>query len=108
MCVTQNSRRVTVLDEVMTTFFTAGVSRDATVLAQLCKTRLTARENFVYVGLMAGVPQHSIGGGFENSVQCDGKFDSSQVGTKVSTSFGDRTDNEFANLFGELIELGKR
>jgi hypothetical protein len=57
---------------------------------------------------MAGVPQHSISRGFKNAVQCNGKFDSSQVGTKVSTSFGDCTDNELADLFGELIELGKR
>ena len=62
----------------------------------------------MHVCLMPGIPQHGIGGGFKNTVQCDGQFHSTEVRTKVATRFGHSFHDEFANLFGEVIQLWDR
>ena len=79
VCIRQHSGGVTVLNEVVTTLFAAGVSRDTAVLTQLAETRLTTRENLVHVCLVPGVPQDGVGGGFKNTVQRNGQLDCSEV-----------------------------
>ena len=94
---------MTVLNEVMATFFAAGIARDTTGLTKLGKTRLTTRENLVHIRLMSGVPQDGIGRAFENTVQCNGEFHSAKVRTKVSAGLGNSVHDEVTNLGGEVI-----
>ena len=65
-----------------------------------------ARDNFVDVGLMAGVPQQSVGGGVEHAMKGHGQLDSTQVRTKVSAGDGHLFDDELAYLRRQLIEFG--
>ena len=106
MCIRQHSGGVAVLNEVVAAFFAAGVTRDAAVLAQLGEPRLTTRENLVHIRLVAGVPQHGIGGGLEYSVQRNGQFHGTQVGPQVTTGLCHGVHDEIANLTRQLIELG--
>ena len=68
-----------VLDEVVATFLATWVTRDSVLLAQLGKACFAARENFVHVRLMAGVPQNRICGALEYAMQCDGEFHCAKV-----------------------------
>jgi hypothetical protein len=91
---------MTVFDEVVSTFFATGVTREATVLAQFGEARFATSENFVHVCLVPGVPQHCISGGLKHSVQGNGQLDGSQVGAKVTARFGDGAHNELTDLSG--------
>ena len=97
---------MTIFDEVMHTFFTTWISRNATCLAQLAKAPAPTRNNFVNVGLMSCVPQDGVTRLIKYAVQCKCEFDCTQVGTEMATRFGNCSHYKITDLGSQLLEFG--
>ncbi|CAM5425589.1 hypothetical protein SHIRM173S_03346 [Streptomyces hirsutus] len=95
---------VTVLDDVVLGLGLRGVAGEAALHLQLGEV-LPAGQQFVHVGLVSGVPEHFVPGGFEDAVQGQGEFHHAQVGAEVATGLGDRLDEEGPDLLGQPVQL---
>mmetsp|Transcript_15157 Transcript_15157/g.23484 ORF Transcript_15157/g.23484 Transcript_15157/m.23484 type:complete len:244 (+) Transcript_15157:2606-3337(+) len=80
-------------------------SRNTIELTQRRESITTASEHFVGVALMCNVPDDVILGHIEDVVKSSCKFNNTERGGKVSTSFRDSLDNLPAELVGELLEF---
>ena len=101
--IRQHRRCVTIFNEVVHAFFTAGVSRKPASLAQLCKPAPSTCNQFVNVGLVPGVPQDGVAWRLEHSMQRQGELDRAEVRTQMPAGFGYRCNDEVANLTCQLV-----
>jgi hypothetical protein len=69
--VGEHGRGVAVLDDVVLALLAARITRQATGLAQLGEAITAPGQDFVDVGLMAGVPQDRVARGLEHPVEGD-------------------------------------
>ena len=103
--VGEDRRRVAVLHEVVLGLRPARVARQPAGLAELLEAGPAPGDDLVDVRLVAGVPQHGVGGGVEHPVQREGELDGTEVGAEVPAGLGDGLHDEVAELAGELVEL---
>ena len=66
-----------------------------------------AGKHLVDVGLVADVEEQLVRGSVEDRVQGQGQLDDSKVGAQVAAGLGERLNEEFANLLGQLVHLRK-
>ena len=76
---------------------TAGAYRPDAVAA--------AGQNFVWVGLVADVPNQLVGRGVEDMVERDGQLDDAKAGAKMPTGDGDSADCLGAQFVGNLLQV---
>ena len=94
---------VAVLDDVVLGLRPRGVAGQAALAAELGEV-LPAGEELVHVRLVAGVPQHPVGGGVEDAVERDRQLHHAEVGAQVPAGPGDRLDEEVADVGGQFVE----
>ncbi len=100
----EDGRGVRVLDDVVLGLGLRGVAGQAALHLQFGEV-LTAGEQLVHVGLVAGVPEDLVLGRVENPVQRDGELHHAEVGTEVTAGLGDRFDKEGPDLLRQLVQL---
>jgi hypothetical protein len=79
---------------------------DAADLAERPESVVTAGQQLVGVGLMAGGPHDPVSRRFEEPMEGDGQLDDAERATEMATGRRDRRDDRLADLGGELLELG--
>src|SRR5207253_478923 len=84
----------------------AGVPGEPATLLQAVEPRGPARQQFVDVGLVAGVPDDRVRRALEHSMDGEGELDHTEVGREVATRPGDLFDEEGSDLPCQLLELG--
>lgn len=104
----QRGRRMRGLDPVVRALRPARIAGEATDLAERVETVLTAGEDLVHIGLMAGVEDDRIGWRIEDPVQRDGQLHDTEVRSEVPAGDGDLPHQELANLLGQLAQLRYR
>ena len=82
-----------------------GKPRQPAKLPQTVHAVAPARQDFVWVGLMAHIPHQAVFGGVENIVQGHRQLHRAKVGTQVSTGFGHRVKQVGTQLVGQCPEL---
>mmetsp|Transcript_13490 Transcript_13490/g.21017 ORF Transcript_13490/g.21017 Transcript_13490/m.21017 type:complete len:286 (+) Transcript_13490:2606-3463(+) len=86
-------------------FLTFAKSRHTIELTQRRESITTASEHFVGVALMSNVPDDVILGHIEDVVESSCKFNNTERGGEVTTSFRDSLDDLPTELVGKLLEL---
>ena len=92
-------------DPVVLTLGAVGVSRYAASLAKPLEPIAATSQEFVDVGLVAGVPEEDVFGGFENPVERKRKLNYTEVGPEVAAGGFHGRDDEFPDFATELVEL---
>ena len=90
---------------VMGAFHPFGEAADTAGLAQRVKKCLSAREQFMGIGLVTHVPDYFISGGIKDVMESDGKFDDAQVWSQMPPGAGYRADNLLPDFLGQLGQL---
>ena len=93
------------LDPVVLALGARRIAGQAALLAQRVELVTAAGENLVYVGLMAGVEDHGVGGRVEHPVDRQGEFDDAEVRAEVPTGCGDLLNQEVTDLVGEFAQI---
>jgi hypothetical protein len=96
---------VTGLNPVVLALGSTGVARESAALAKTLEAVAAPGQELVDVGLVTGIPEQDVFGGFKDPVQGNREFDHSQVRAEVSARLLDVGDDELANLLAELVEL---
>ena len=78
---------------------------EATFLAQGAEAVEAAGEEFVGIGLMAGVPYHGVLRQLERGVECDGQFNRAQVRAEVASGAADVRKDRGADLVRQRQQL---
>jgi hypothetical protein len=77
--VRERRRRVARLNPVVRTLGATRVPREAPALSKTGEVSTSTGQQFVDVGLVAGVPEQDVLGGVEHSMKSKGQFDDAQV-----------------------------
>ena len=83
-------------------FVAVRVAREAAALAQLREALAASGQQLVHVSLMTGVEDDRLGRGVEDPVERDRELDRTEIRPQVTAGLSDGTDQEVADLFGEL------
>ena len=96
------------LDDIVLGFGPARVAREPALLSQTREV-LSAGEQLVHIGLMAGVEDDGVAGAVEDPVERHGQLDDAEIGTVVATGAGNRLHEELADLLGQggQVALGE-
>ena len=78
---------------------------EAAGLADGVEAVAAAGENLVDVGLVADVKENLVFGRVEDGMKGQGQLDDAQVGAEMAAGYGERLDQEFADLFCECGHL---
>jgi hypothetical protein len=92
------------LDDVVRALGALRVARQAPAGAQTAEV-LTAGEELVDVGLVAGVEDHRVARRVEHAVDRERELDDPEVRAEMAARLRDVLDQEGADLVGELLEL---
>ena len=103
--VAQAGGRVRVLHQVMLGLGPAGVAGQPAPLAQRAELGHPPGEQFVHVGLVAGVEHDLVHRRVEHPVQGDGQLDHAQVGPQVAAGPRHRLDQQVPNFAGQGGQL---
>jgi hypothetical protein len=74
-------------------------------LAEILEAVAPTGEEFVDVGLVAGVPKNDVLGRLEDAMESDGEFDDAEIGAEMPARLDDARDDELADLLTEFVEL---
>jgi hypothetical protein len=94
------------VEHVVVRFAAAGEAADAVELAERVETLEAAGQQLVRVGLVAGIPDDAIARRLQETVQRQRELDHPQRRTEVPAGLGHGLNDRFAQLAGELFELG--
>ena len=73
--------------------------------SRLRKPLAPSGQDLVGIGLVADIPYQPVVRGVEDIVQGNGQFDRAQAGREMAAGTGNRFNQKFAQLGGELHEL---
>ncbi len=105
---TDGGARVTNTEGVVLAFRACRKGCESAVLLDRMQPVSTAGEDFVWIRLVADVPDQPVLRCLENVMQCDRQLDGSQAGREVPAPRADALNEEIPQLFGHGGQLGKR
>ena len=101
----QRRARVPRAVTVMLALGTQGKAVQAVGRANGVKTAFPAGEQFVYVALVAHVPDELVLRCGEDAMESDGQLDHAKVGAQMPSVFGENGDEFLADFLGQLLQL---
>ncbi len=97
---------MTAIEHVVRRFAPAREATDPVERAERRKSRQTAGQELVRVGLVTRVPDDPVARRLEQPMEGDRELDHAQRRAEVAARLGDRADDRVADLGGQLGQLG--